>query len=112
MMSSLSINILQITSHIGHQYSPNHLARISGIAKPQPSPVVIAAQFLAAMLVLDTWQCFMQTYMHANKSVYKHVQSKHHTLVVPTPSARGTTIHWRICYSTPLAARSPSSSPA
>ncbi|CAL9147556.1 unnamed protein product [Musa hybrid cultivar] len=35
------------------------------------------------MLVLDTWQCFMQTYMHANKSVYKHVQSKHHTLVVP-----------------------------
>ncbi|XP_065050285.1 sphinganine C4-monooxygenase 1-like [Musa acuminata AAA Group] len=55
----------------------------SGIAKPQPSPVVIAAQFLAGMLVLDTWQCFMQTYMHANKSVYKHVQSKHHTLVVP-----------------------------
>uniref|UniRef100_A0A804K834 aldehyde oxygenase (deformylating) n=1 Tax=Musa acuminata subsp. malaccensis TaxID=214687 RepID=A0A804K834_MUSAM len=68
MMFSLSINILQITS---------------GINIPQPSPVVIAAQFLAGMLVLDTWQCFMQTYMHANKSVYKHVQSKHHTLVVP-----------------------------
>ncbi|THU69818.1 hypothetical protein C4D60_Mb08t18420 [Musa balbisiana] len=51
--------------------------------KPQPSPVVIAAQFLAATLVLDTWQYFMQPYMNANKSLYKHVLSKHHTLVVP-----------------------------
>ncbi|THU69822.1 hypothetical protein C4D60_Mb08t18460 [Musa balbisiana] len=40
----------------------------------------VAAQFLAATLVLDTWQYFMQPYMHANKSLYKHVQSKHHTL--------------------------------
>ncbi|THU69821.1 hypothetical protein C4D60_Mb08t18450 [Musa balbisiana] len=75
MMSSLSINILQITSHIGHQCSPNHLRR-----ERDSEATAVAAQFLAATLVLDTWQYFMQPYMHANKSMYKHVQSKHHTL--------------------------------
>ncbi|URE22468.1 Fatty acid hydroxylase superfamily [Musa troglodytarum] len=34
-------------------------------------------------MVLNAWQYFMQRYMHANKSLYNHVHSKHHTLVVP-----------------------------
>ncbi|WOL01082.1 sphinganine C4-monooxygenase 1-like [Canna indica] len=40
-------------------------------------------QFFVAMLVLDTWQYFMHRYMHSNKFLYKHVHSKHHSLVVP-----------------------------
>ncbi|THU57232.1 hypothetical protein C4D60_Mb03t01350 [Musa balbisiana] len=55
----------------------------SGIAKPQPSLLAIIVQFLVAMFVLDTWQYFMHRYMHINKFLYKHVHSKHHTLVVP-----------------------------
>ncbi|CAL9775248.1 unnamed protein product [Musa acuminata subsp. burmannicoides] len=55
----------------------------SGAAKPQPSVPVIIAQFIVAMFVLDTWQYFMHRYMHVNKFLYKHVHSKHHTLVVP-----------------------------
>ncbi|KAJ4800989.1 Methylsterol monooxygenase 2-1 [Rhynchospora pubera] len=35
------------------------------------------------MFVLDTWQYFMHRYMHINKFLYKHIHSKHHTLVVP-----------------------------
>ncbi|CAL9147554.1 unnamed protein product [Musa hybrid cultivar] len=108
MMSSLSINILQIISLIGHQHSPNHRARIihkrpnMALTKPQLSPVVIATQFLAAMLVLDKWQCFMQTYMHANKSVYKHVQLKHHTLVVPYAFGALTFFKIEACHTLPL----------
>ncbi|RRT35213.1 hypothetical protein B296_00049449 [Ensete ventricosum] len=55
----------------------------SGAAKPRPSAPVIIAQFIVAMFVLDTWQYFMHRYMHVNKFLYKHVHSKHHTLVVP-----------------------------
>ncbi|WOK97599.1 sphinganine C4-monooxygenase 1-like [Canna indica] len=55
----------------------------SGIAKPQPSLYTIFVQFLVVMFVLDTWQYFIHRYMHINKFLYKHVHSKHHTLVVP-----------------------------
>ncbi|XP_072952736.1 sphinganine C4-monooxygenase 1-like [Typha angustifolia] len=52
--------------------------------KPQqPSATVIAVQFVIAMLVMDTWQYFMHRYMHINKFLYKHLHSKHHSLVVP-----------------------------
>ncbi|XP_074587496.1 sphinganine C4-monooxygenase 1-like isoform X3 [Curcuma longa] len=43
----------------------------------------VAIQFAVAMFVLDTWQYFIHRYMHINKSLYKHIHSKHHTLVVP-----------------------------
>uniref|UniRef100_A0ACD5YR75 Uncharacterized protein n=1 Tax=Avena sativa TaxID=4498 RepID=A0ACD5YR75_AVESA len=55
----------------------------SGIALKQPSAVVIVLQFVIAMFVMDTWQYFMHRYMHINKFLYKHIHSKHHTLVVP-----------------------------
>uniref|UniRef100_A0A2P2NFG2 Sur2 hydroxylase/desaturase n=1 Tax=Rhizophora mucronata TaxID=61149 RepID=A0A2P2NFG2_RHIMU len=49
----------------------------------QLSPLVVARQFVAAMVVLDTWQYFMHRYMHHNKFLYKHIHSLHHRLVVP-----------------------------
>ncbi|KAG1342486.1 sphinganine C4-monooxygenase 1 [Cocos nucifera] len=55
----------------------------SGIIQPQPSPLVIVVQLIIAMVVMDTWQYFMHRYMHINKFLYKHIHSKHHTLVVP-----------------------------
>ncbi|KAF8399464.1 hypothetical protein HHK36_015329 [Tetracentron sinense] len=45
--------------------------------------VVLARQFLIAMLVLDTWQYFMHRYMHHNKFLYRHIHSQHHRLLVP-----------------------------
>ncbi|OWM89553.1 sphinganine C4-monooxygenase 1 [Punica granatum] len=47
------------------------------------SLIVLARQFITAMLVLDTWQYFMHRYMHHNKFLYKHIHSQHHRLVVP-----------------------------
>ncbi|KAM0952709.1 putative sphingolipid C4-monooxygenase [Dioscorea sansibarensis] len=55
----------------------------SGTVKAQPSLMVMVLQFLVAMVVMDTWQYFIHRYMHLNKFLYKHVHSKHHTLVVP-----------------------------
>jgi len=49
----------------------------------QNSLLVLARQFVIAMLVLDTWQYFMHRYMHHNKFLYKHIHSQHHRLVVP-----------------------------
>lgn len=49
----------------------------------QSSLIVLASQFLTAMLVLDTWQYFMHRYMHHNKFLYRHIHSLHHRLVVP-----------------------------
>lgn len=49
----------------------------------KPSLLVLARQFVTAMLVLDTWQYFMHRYMHHNKFLYKHIHSLHHRLVVP-----------------------------
>ncbi|KAF2298822.1 hypothetical protein GH714_028185 [Hevea brasiliensis] len=49
----------------------------------QPSLIVLARQFVMAMLVLDTWQYFMHRYMHHNKFLYRHIHSQHHRLVVP-----------------------------
>lgn len=56
---------------------------VSGAKPAQPGPLVILAQFAGAMLVMDTWQYFMHRYMHTNKFLYKHLHSKHHSLVVP-----------------------------
>ncbi|KAJ0988318.1 hypothetical protein J5N97_006674 [Dioscorea zingiberensis] len=55
----------------------------SGVVPQQPSILVIATQFLVAMFVMDTWQYFMHRYMHINRFLYKHIHSKHHTLIVP-----------------------------
>ncbi|EXB38331.1 Sphingoid base hydroxylase 2 [Morus notabilis] len=52
-------------------------------ADQKPSLIVLARQFVTAMLVLDTWQYFMHRYMHQNKFLYKHIHSQHHRLVVP-----------------------------
>ncbi|KAL6635121.1 hypothetical protein ACP70R_027792 [Stipagrostis hirtigluma subsp. patula] len=55
----------------------------SGNGQKQPPGLVIVLQFIVAMFVMDTWQYFMHRYMHINKFLYKHIHSKHHTLVVP-----------------------------
>lgn len=55
----------------------------SGTKKALPSFLRAAVQFIFAMFVLDTWQYFIHRYMHINKTLYKHIHSKHHTLVVP-----------------------------
>lgn len=55
----------------------------SQASRPQPPLLVVLAQMMVAMVVLDTWQYFMHRYMHINKFLYKHVHSKHHMLVVP-----------------------------
>ncbi|PWZ17926.1 Sphinganine C4-monooxygenase 2 [Zea mays] len=55
----------------------------NGTVRKQPPALVMALQFIIAMFVMDTWQYFMHRYMHINRFLYKHVHSKHHTLVVP-----------------------------
>ncbi|XP_039124255.1 sphinganine C4-monooxygenase 1-like [Dioscorea cayenensis subsp. rotundata] len=55
----------------------------TAVAPKQPSILVIATQFAVAMFVMDTWQYFMHRYMHINKFLYKHIHSKHHSLIVP-----------------------------
>ncbi|KAG8383093.1 hypothetical protein BUALT_Bualt05G0148700 [Buddleja alternifolia] len=53
-------------------------------SQAQPaSLIVLARQFLVAMMVLDTWQYFMHRYMHHNKFLYRHIHSQHHRLIVP-----------------------------
>lgn len=47
------------------------------------SLLVLARQFVTAMIILDTWQYFMHRYMHYNKFLYKHIHSQHHRLIVP-----------------------------
>lgn len=47
------------------------------------SLLVLACQFVGAMIVLDTWQYFMHRYMHHNKFLYRHIHSQHHRLIVP-----------------------------
>lgn len=49
----------------------------------QASGLVLARQFIVAMVVLDTWQYFMHRYMHQNKFLYRHIHSQHHRLIVP-----------------------------
>ncbi|KAG0503838.1 hypothetical protein HPP92_003910 [Vanilla planifolia] len=51
--------------------------------RSQPSAMIVILQILVGMVVMDTWQYFVHRLMHANKFLYKHVHSKHHTLVVP-----------------------------
>lgn len=53
------------------------------VVDEQASGLVLARQFIIAMVVLDTWQYFMHRYMHQNKFLYRHIHSQHHRLVVP-----------------------------
>ncbi|EXB43456.1 Sphingoid base hydroxylase 1 [Morus notabilis] len=53
------------------------------VASPKPSLMVLARQFVTAMLVFDTWQYFMHRYFHQNEFLYKHFHSQHHRLIVP-----------------------------
>ncbi|XP_021299824.1 sphinganine C4-monooxygenase 1-like [Herrania umbratica] len=56
----------------------------AGASAGQPSSfVVIARQFIVAMVVLDTYQYFLHRYMHHNKFLYRHLHSRHHRLAVP-----------------------------
>ncbi|XVF43109.1 hypothetical protein PTKIN_Ptkin02bG0014000 [Pterospermum kingtungense] len=58
----------------------------SGASSGQsPSFIVLARQFIVAMLVFDTYQYFLHRYLHQNKFLYKHLHSKHHRLVVSYP---------------------------
>lgn len=50
---------------------------------PQPSLHIIFLQIFVAMVVMDSWSYFVHRMMHANSFMYKHVHSKHHTLVAP-----------------------------
>ncbi|KAL9246393.1 hypothetical protein vseg_019934 [Gypsophila vaccaria] len=52
-------------------------------SEQKSSILVLARQFLTAMMVLDTWQYFMHRYMHHNKFLYRHIHSQHHRLIVP-----------------------------
>ncbi|KAH9962572.1 fatty acid hydroxylase superfamily-domain-containing protein [Russula dissimulans] len=45
--------------------------------------LIPAAQFVLAMVVLDTWQYFLHRAMHINHFLYKHLHSVHHRLYVP-----------------------------
>ncbi|XP_061355435.1 sphinganine C4-monooxygenase 1 [Gastrolobium bilobum] len=47
------------------------------------SLLVLARQFVTAMLVMDTYQYFLHRYMHHNKFLYKHLHSQHHRLIAP-----------------------------
>lgn len=49
----------------------------------QHSMMVLAGQFLIAMVVLDTWRYFFHRFMHHNKFLYRHIHSRHHRIVVP-----------------------------
>ncbi|PKA47115.1 Sphinganine C(4)-monooxygenase 2 [Apostasia shenzhenica] len=51
--------------------------------QPQPSLPTILLQFAAAMMVMDTWQYFMHRLFHTSNFLYRHVHSRHHSLVVP-----------------------------
>ncbi|XP_022775787.1 sphinganine C4-monooxygenase 1-like [Durio zibethinus] len=56
----------------------------AGASALQPSSfIVLAGQFVTAMLVVDTWQYFLHRYLHENKFLYRHLHSQHHRLVVP-----------------------------
>ncbi|KAG9285434.1 hypothetical protein G9A89_010909 [Geosiphon pyriformis] len=40
-------------------------------------------KFVAAMIILDTWQYFMHRLFHQNSFLYRHIHSRHHLLYVP-----------------------------
>jgi len=45
--------------------------------------LVPAAQFVLAILIVDTWQYFLHRAMHMNKWLYTTFHSRHHRLYVP-----------------------------
>ncbi|KAJ4711337.1 sphinganine C4-monooxygenase 1-like [Melia azedarach] len=55
----------------------------TGSVNQHSSLLVLARQFVIAMLVMDTWQYFIHRYMHQNKFLYRHIHALHHRLVVP-----------------------------
>ncbi|OMO79030.1 Fatty acid hydroxylase [Corchorus capsularis] len=66
----------------------NLLYMVTGAAKSAgqtPSVLVMFRQIIIAMLVFDTYQYFLHRYLHQNKFLYKHLHSKHHSLVVSYP---------------------------
>ncbi|MBA0613307.1 hypothetical protein Godav_013766 [Gossypium davidsonii] len=69
-----AVAILLFTATGGH----------AGASSRQPSSfIVLASQFVTAMLVMDTWQYFLHRYFHENKFLYRQLHSRHHRLVVP-----------------------------
>ncbi|KAI4314166.1 hypothetical protein L6164_027101 [Bauhinia variegata] len=72
--------IQAVVAAILYQVTGNDSGNISN---EKISFLVLARQFITAMLVLDTWQYFMHRFMHHNKFLYKHIHSQHHRLVVP-----------------------------
>jgi sphinganine C4-monooxygenase len=45
--------------------------------------VIPALQFLAGIIIVDTWQYFLHRAMHMNKYLYTTLHSRHHRLYVP-----------------------------
>ena len=45
--------------------------------------LIPSAQFIFALLVMDTWQYFLHRLMHVNKFLYRKFHSVHHRLYVP-----------------------------
>lgn len=64
-------------------YALQFISDDSNTVRSEPSLLVISIQFVIAMFVMDTWQYFVHRYMHINKFLYRHIHSKHHSLVVP-----------------------------
>jgi len=79
--------VLHITymSHMFHCFNiyVQFISDGTGTVQPQPSLPAVMIQFAVAMVVVDTWQYFIHRYMHINKFLYRHIHSKHHSLVVP-----------------------------
>ncbi|KAI9893277.1 MAG: hypothetical protein M1814_000406 [Vezdaea aestivalis] len=45
--------------------------------------IVPVVQFIAAIIILDTWQYFLHRAMHMNQWLYRTFHSRHHRLYVP-----------------------------
>jgi len=51
--------------------------------RPMESWPMIIIKFIAAALILDTYQYWMHRWMHTNRFLYKHFHSVHHELTAP-----------------------------
>lgn len=52
-------------------------------AKQPGGWAISCLQFAAGMLIMDTWQFWIHRWMHVNPTLYKHIHSHHHRLLVP-----------------------------